>query len=391
MLTSTPYVSQVIAKISQRCNLDCTYCYVYNRGDESWRTRPKFMSEEVARQLALRIRDHCERHGSETFTVELHGGEPLLVGKTHMQRLVDLLRAGTKGVVELRIVMQTNGTLLDRDWIELFARNAISFGVSLDGPPNIGDRRRVWLDGSAGTTERVLRNIARLRVEHPAFEDLFGGCLCVVDPECDGATMVEWFVEQGLSEFDFLLPDGNRANLPQGWTGVEPYRRFLCEAFDSWYQMNEHAPHIRMFEQMLMGKMGRRTPLDALGGDLRQLCVVESDGSIGVNDVTRICGGVYSRDLLNIFEHHLDDHSRGYDIDAIQSLSEQCAGCTHLDSCGGGYLPHRFDGSGFQNPSLYCEALYALSERMQGVLASDLRVESRGGMRSLEEVAVVRP
>jgi uncharacterized protein len=123
---------------------------------------------------------------------------------------------------------------------------------------------------------------------------------------------------------------------------------------------------------MLLGLMGSQTPLDALGGDLRALCVVESDGSIGVNDVTRICGGDFSHDTLNLFEDRLDRHVEAYRIAELQQVCGQCQACPYLSSCGGGYLPHRFDGVGFANPSLYCDALFALSARMERALREDL-------------------
>jgi sulfatase maturation enzyme AslB (radical SAM superfamily) len=28
----TNYIGQVILKVASRCNLNCSYCYVYNRG-----------------------------------------------------------------------------------------------------------------------------------------------------------------------------------------------------------------------------------------------------------------------------------------------------------------------------------------------------------------------
>jgi uncharacterized protein len=365
------HVEQVVLKVAQRCNLNCTYCYVYNRGDESWRTRPAYISDEVAHQLALRIREHCELHGIETFTVELHGGEPLLLGRRRMQRLIDVMRADS-APVHLRFILQTNGTLLNAAWLELFARNGITFGISLDGPPEIADRRRVKRHGGGGSTGRVLFAINELRAQGPLFDELFGGCLCVIDPTCHGGELVEWFADQGVGAFDLLLPDGNRANLPQEWQGVEPYRRFLLEAFDQWYGMGSRAPHIRMFEQMMLGLMGDRSPLDSLGGELRSLCVVESDGSIAVNDVTRICGGDFAHDVLNVFAHPLDAHADAYRIAEVQEVCGQCKECPYLRSCGGGYLPHRFDGAGFANPSLYCDALYALSARMEQVLREDL-------------------
>lgn len=369
------HVDQVILKIAQLCNLDCTYCYVYNRGDDSWRTRPSVILEHVAHKLAERIEEHCLRHGLDSFTVELHGGEPLLLGKRRMRPLLDVLQSNC-GDVRLRFTMQTNGTLLDREWLELFREYGISFGISLDGPPELADRRRIMRNGG-GSTTKVLETIARLRAEGPLFDELFGGCLCVVDPDADGGALVEWFVDQGVTSFDFLLPDGNYVNPPQEWTGVTPYRTFLLSAFERWYSMGARAPRIRKFELMMLGLTGADVPLDALGGDLRRLCVVESDGSIGVNDVARICGGDYSTDVLNIFDHSLDEHVRRYRIGEIQKVCDQCERCPFLASCGGGYLPHRFDGSGFDNPSLYCDALYALSARMMRALREDLPVTLR--------------
>src|SRR5262249_33522283 len=156
-------------------NLNCTYCYVYNRGDDSWRSRPRFISDRVLTKLGERIDEHCQKHGLHSFTVELHGGEPLLLGKRRMQALIDRLRSGC-GTVHLRITLQTNGTLLDSEWLQLFARNGVSFGISLDGPPEIADRRRVMRRDSSGSTRKVLDNIRELRSEGPLFDELFGGC-----------------------------------------------------------------------------------------------------------------------------------------------------------------------------------------------------------------------
>jgi len=363
-------LGQIILKVVQRCNLNCTYCYVYNRGDDSWLSRPPVISERVLRQLAARLTEHCENHGLAAFTVELHGGEPLLLGKRRMQSLIDILRDGCPQ--QLHFTMQTNGLPLDREWMDLLARNDVSFGISLDGPPEFADQYRVMRKGGRGTTQQLLDIIAELRDDGSVFDELFGGALCVVNPDIDGAELVDWFVAHGFSSFDFLLPDGNRVNPPQGWKGPEPFRRFLLSAFERWYSLGERAPRIRKFELMMAGLMGGSVFLDALGGDLRLLCVVESDGSIGVSDVTRICGGEFSRDVLNIFDHPLDAHIRRYRIMEIQANCDTCQRCPHLASCGGGYLPHRFDGLSFDNPSLYCDALYALSERMTEVLRDDL-------------------
>src|SRR5271156_3267688 len=142
----------VIFKIVQRCNLDCSYCYVYNRGDDSWRTRPPVVSDAVVNKLAARIDEHCARYTRKSFTVELHGGEPLLIGKRRMRRLLSLLWNGCT-IVTPRIILQTNGTLLDEEWISIFSEYDISFGISLDAPVPAGSpAKRVWRHSRSDST-----------------------------------------------------------------------------------------------------------------------------------------------------------------------------------------------------------------------------------------------
>jgi uncharacterized protein len=169
----------IVFKIAQRCNLNCSYCYIYNRGDDSWRRRPAIVSDEVVEALGHRIAAHCEKHSLRRMTIALHGGEPLLVGKQRMQSIFDGLRACAPQV-ELDIGVQTNGLLLDRGWLELFARNRVPIGISLDGPASINDRFRVHHDGR-GTTAELLARLAELRSQGPQFDKLLGGVLCVIN------------------------------------------------------------------------------------------------------------------------------------------------------------------------------------------------------------------
>jgi sulfatase maturation enzyme AslB (radical SAM superfamily) len=46
---------QFILSLHGRCNLACTYCYLYAMGDESWRSRPPVMSDAVMARMSERI------------------------------------------------------------------------------------------------------------------------------------------------------------------------------------------------------------------------------------------------------------------------------------------------------------------------------------------------
>lgn len=188
----------------------------------------------------------------------------------------------------------------------------------------------------------------------------------------DGAEVLRWFVQNGFRSFDFLLPEGNYANPPQNWIGPAPYKTFLSTAFAAWLSLGENAPSVRLFEFMMAGLLGAIPPLDALGGDIRTLCVVESDGGIGASDVLRLCGPPFDRDTLNIFVDPLDFHDEHYRVGIVQQPCEKCRRCSAFSACGGGYLPHRFDGASFSNPSIYCDALFDLSRQMTAFLRKHL-------------------
>src|SRR5438128_2712137 len=67
-------------KIASRCNLNCSYCYVYHKEDQTWRGRPPIMPEAVFEATVERIRAHCLYSRQSRVRILFHGGEPCLVG-----------------------------------------------------------------------------------------------------------------------------------------------------------------------------------------------------------------------------------------------------------------------------------------------------------------------
>ncbi|MCE8420979.1 radical SAM protein [Rhodovulum sulfidophilum] len=358
----------IILKIHQRCNLNCSYCYVYNRGDDSWKSRPKQMGDAVIDRVCHLIVDHCATYAIDEFVIELHGGEPLLVGKSRLIEIMDRIR-GTCAPLPIKFLLQTNGTLLDQEWCDIFAEYGVAVGVSVDGPAEFADLKRFYLDGR-GSTDEVLRRLSSVK-SHPD-RPFTHGCLAVIDPTIPGNRMIDWLVENDILYADLLLPLGNRANPPDGWIGPEPYTAYMLDAFERWWALDGDAPHIRIFEMMIRAHLGHKPELDALGGDLGALCVVETNGAIGISDVISVCGGYDGTDLINVWDTKLDQHVDKLDVDLVQDPCITCKSCPEFSACNGGYLPHRWDGTGFDNTSLYCETLFALSARIREAIASAL-------------------
>jgi len=117
---SGDHINLILKLTGATCNLDCGYCFEKRRDYPSHR----IISEEVVSSTLSQLSTYG-------LSVELHGGEPLLVGLPHFSKVLDLI---TSSRPDAAIRLQTNGTLISEEWCELFLCNQrLSVGVSLDG------------------------------------------------------------------------------------------------------------------------------------------------------------------------------------------------------------------------------------------------------------------
>jgi uncharacterized protein len=63
---------EFIVKIHARCDLSCDYCYMFEMADQSWRSQPRAMSEEIAELAAMRMGEHARSHGLTRIALILH-------------------------------------------------------------------------------------------------------------------------------------------------------------------------------------------------------------------------------------------------------------------------------------------------------------------------------
>ena len=145
---------QIILKLTTACNLNCVYC---SEGDLPAKTLP----EEIFCKLVDELPPLLEHVGTKDAEFLFHGGEPMLYGREALQRLIDYAKKNLQGF-DVRFLMQTNGTLIDDDWIKFFKAEEISPGVSLDGCPELHDKNRRTKNDEP-TAEKILHNLKLLR------------------------------------------------------------------------------------------------------------------------------------------------------------------------------------------------------------------------------------
>jgi uncharacterized protein len=373
--------AEVILKISERCNLGCSYCYFFERSDQSFRRHPARLDMTVARQVADFIAEGCRELDLGFVRIDLHGGEPLLVGKRHFSELCSLFETTLRPIVKLEITVQTNAVLVDEEWVALFGRHRVNVGVSLDGPPDINDRYRLDLLGRS-SYQRSAKGIRLLRAagsaDHPA---LNAGLLCVIDPSTDARGIYRHFVERlGLRRLDFLLPNATHDDV-LGYSQAE-LGHYLCELFDVWIESDgPRAVRLRFVESVVAGLLGEEPRLFGVGPDGHVLVTIASDGSLSPDDTLRSCGESIMNTGLSVRDVSFREFLESAQIRRLEqarvSACETCQTCAWYRACGGGFLVNRYSGAHeFANPSVHCEAIRQLLTHIsRSLLSSGMNID----------------
>ncbi|MBS2963240.1 FxsB family radical SAM/SPASM domain protein [Actinocrinis puniceicyclus] len=360
-----------VLKLHSRCDLACDHCYVYEHADQSWRGRPLALSEEAAARIADRIVEHTVRHTLGRITVVLHGGEPLLYGAERTRALLSLFRERITPYTKLDFRIHTNAVRLDRDFLDLFAEFAVSVGVSLDGDRSANDLHRRYASGRSSHS-RVLSALSLLR--EPRYRHLYAGILCTIDIRNDPGRVYEALAAEQPPRADLLLPHATWDHPPlrgvrRDEHGPPEYAAWLTAVYDRWAKDGRPFA-IRTFDSISGILRGRPSQTESLGLAPAALVVIETDGSLEQADSLKTAYDGAGATGFNVFEHSFDQAAAHAGITARQggaeSLCATCRACPVVEICGGGLYAHRHRaGSGFANPSVYCEDIKAMIEHIE--------------------------
>ena len=122
------------------CNLNCKYCY-----EKEYRERKKPNPKKPKLEYDLeKVFKKMEEF--KDYQQVLHGGEPTMMGKEDVRKILMKMKelTGRSGI-------QTNGFLIDDDFIKIFKECNTSVGVSYDGPGELSKFR----PGSSNLDKKV--------------------------------------------------------------------------------------------------------------------------------------------------------------------------------------------------------------------------------------------
>lgn len=149
--------SGVYVNPTERCNLDCTYCYI----PDTLRRHGSDMPAERLLGALQRLKEYFATvmdggEGARKPRLIFHGAEPLM-NREALFAAIDLFQD------DFAFGVQTNGTLLTDAAADFLMQRNVSIGLSLDGPsaPITNATRHTW--AGQGVHQHVLRAMERLQ------------------------------------------------------------------------------------------------------------------------------------------------------------------------------------------------------------------------------------
>jgi len=247
--------SAVYFNPTDRCNLNCSYCYIPKH---LRRTGSNMSDAKLFKALEI-LRDyfHLTLSGNQKPQIIFHGAEPML-NKEAIFSAID--RFGN----DFNFGIQTNATLLDDCAIEHLRSKHISIGLSLDGhAARIADRLRKTWDG-AGVFNKVVNVIEQLR----GYKNYSVICTVTKENSSSLVRMIDFLHGMEvpycmLNPVRCTMPE-SRASKPADHFVSEHYLSALTRSYDL-YKKTGRKIVVANFANVLMGiiaPMGRRLMCD---------------------------------------------------------------------------------------------------------------------------------
>ena len=219
----------IIIKPTYSCNFRCKYCYL---GNET-KVRSKIFELSFVQNAIEQIREYViDNESRKKVTFIWHGGEPLLWGVENFKRVFEFMEEELSDI-DYSNSIQTNLSLLTEEYVDLFLKNNVHIGFSVDGFRELNDSQRVFVDGS-GTYDVIMDKLAMARAK-----GLSMGCILVGTKNSLGhiKELYKFVVENKLNfKFNPLFKSGE-AQHNDTELGISPaqYAEMAIELFDLWY------------------------------------------------------------------------------------------------------------------------------------------------------------
>jgi uncharacterized protein len=354
--------SLLIKPTGAACNLACKYCFYLDKA--SLFPGSNFRMKDDVLEAAIQQRLSSPSMGE--VGIYWQGGEPTLMGLEFYQQSVELVKRYKKPGQRVAYSMQTNGTLLNEQWVAFFKKFTFLIGLSMDGTEAMHNAYRED-KGGKGSFDRVrqawellqeykvdtniLCTVHAANANHALetyqfFRDTLGARFIQFIPivekvKGDSAAGEENSSSQTIEGHGSSTSFGVRVS-PRS---VKPaqFGKFLTEIFDEWVRHDVG----RVFIQNFDAALASWCHLPARVCIFQRVCgsslILEHNGDMyscdHFVDPDHCLGNILEQPMAGLA---LSDQQRRFGLDKRTRLSADCRKCDVLFACRGECPRNRF-------------------------------------------------
>ena len=373
------------------CNLDCPYCFYLHKTDLLAHERNARIDDRL---LETHIRQYIEAQTGDEVIFSWQGGEPTVMGLGFFRRVVELQARHRKPGQRIENDLQTNGLLLDDEWVAFLKTHGFVVGLSVDGTRELHDRYRPTKGGEP-SFDRALAAAARLAAAEVPFS-----LLCVVNRDVaraplevyrslraiPGSFRIQFTPCVETRDFKLRAPGLARsADMPllgtprsrpghplaivTEWSvDARDYGEFLCTLWREWLTQDFGRLHINVFETAVAQALDLPAQMCTSAPVCGKAMALEHDGELYSCDHF-----VYPEFRLgNIRDVHQGDlafsqQQTRFGLAKHDSLPGCCKRCPQLKLCWGECPKNRLLRSAEGEPGLnyLCEGLKRFYAQVQ--------------------------
>ena len=318
------------------CNLRCSYCYY--RGDTYGTEVKHLMSVETLENC---IKQHFSASSGDTVFFTWHGGEPLLAGIDFYKKALAIQKKYLPQGKNFLNGIQTNGTLITKDWCKFLSENGFAVGISIDGPDIFHDAMR-RSSNQIGSFEKTLAGYGLLR-EYGINAEI----LCVVNAYNVRHPIVvyDFFKMLGSGYITFLpLVEKNDNDIvTEKSVPAFEFGLFLSAIFDEWIKKDIGTVKIQIFEEALRTAFNQEHTLCIFKERCGGVPVIEHNGDFfscdHFVDKNHRLGNINEQDLEYLLNHNVQN---AFGNEKLNSLPQYCLQCDVRKMCNGECPKYRF-------------------------------------------------